>query len=263
MIGAGSGMRVLVTGGGKGIGRGIVERFAADGASVAFCGRGQEALDRVSARLAEQGVPHLARSLDVSDEPAVCNFVALVAEQFGGVDLLVNNAALTFASGVRPARIEEMTGDAWRRTISVNLDGVFYFSREVAKVMKAAGTGGSIVNISSVHAHTPSPVTPAYDAAKGAIEAFTRHLALSLGADGIRVNGIAPGPIASGDNPVVDASLEAESPFAQYTILGRFGRNEEIASVVAFLASQEASYITGQTIVVDGGFLLRHAAMGV
>jgi NAD(P)-dependent dehydrogenase (short-subunit alcohol dehydrogenase family) len=128
--------------------------------------------------------------------------------------------------------------------------------------MKATGTGGSIINISSVHAHTPSPVTPAYDAAKGAIESLTRHMALSLGSSGIRVNGVAPGPIASGDNPVVDARLEAESPFAHYTILKRFGRNEEVASVVAFLASSESSYITGQTIIVDGGFLLRHAAMG-
>jgi NAD(P)-dependent dehydrogenase (short-subunit alcohol dehydrogenase family) len=256
-------MRVLVTGGGKGIGRGIVERFAADGASVAFCGRGHDALDTLSEQLAEQGVAHFARSVDVSDEAAVVAFVADVAREFGGIDVLVNNAALTFASGVTPARIDEMTGDAWRKTLSVNLDGVFYMSREVAKIMKAAGTGGSIINISSVHAHTPSPVTPAYDAAKGAIESLTRHMALSLGGDGIRVNGVAPGPIASGDNPVIDAALEAESPFAQYTILRRFGRNEEIASVVAFLASSEASYITGQTIIVDGGFLLRHAAMGI
>ncbi|MCC6703224.1 MAG: SDR family oxidoreductase, partial [Thermomicrobiales bacterium] len=230
-------MRVLVTGGGKGIGRGIVERFAADGASVAFCGRSQEPLDRLSERLAAQGITHLARSVDVSDEAAVIAFVAEVAEAFGGIDVLVNNAALTYASGIDSTRITEMTGDAWRNTLAVNLDGAFYASREVAKVMRAAGNGGSIINISSVHAHTPSPVTPAYDAAKGAIESLTRNMALALGADGIRVNGVAPGPIASGDNPVVDASLEAESPFAQYTILRRFGRNEEIASVVAFLAS--------------------------
>ncbi len=255
-------MRVLVTGGGKGIGRGIVERFAADGASVAFCGRSQDALDTLSASLHKQQVRNFARSVDVSDESAVVAFVAETVERFGGIDVLVNNAALTYASGIESMRLTEMTGDAWRRTLSVNLDGAFYASREVAKVMRDGGAGGSIINISSVHAHTPSPVTPAYDAAKGALEALTRNMALSLGADGIRVNGVAPGPIASGDNPVVDEALEAESPFAEYTILRRFGHVNEIASVVVFLASNEASYITGQTIIVDGGFLLRHAAMG-
>lgn len=256
-------MRVLVTGGGKGIGRGIVERFAADGCSVAFCGRNSDALDTLTRSLTERGVSSFARSVDVSDEKAVVDFVAHTAEHFGGIDVLVNNAALTYASGIESARITEMTGDSWRRTLAVNIDGTFYASREVANVMRSSGSGGSIINISSVHAHTPSPITPAYDAAKGAIEALTRNMALALGADGIRVNGVAPGPIASGDNPVVDAALEAESPFAEYTILRRFGRTEEIASVVAFLASKEASYITGQTIIVDGGFLLRHAAMGV
>ena len=255
-------MRVLVTGGGKGIGRGIVERFAADGASVAFCGRSAEALDQFGRDLTERGVEHVAKPVDVSNEAAVVTFVSEVAERFGGIDVLVNNAALTFASGISSTRFTEMSAADWRNTLAVNLDGVFFASREVANVMRAAKTGGAIVNISSVHAHTPNPVTPAYDAAKGAIEALTRNMALALGADGIRVNGVAPGPIASGDNPVVDAALEAESPFAKYTVLGRFGRNEEVANVVAFLASDQASYITGQTIVVDGGFLIRHAAMG-
>jgi 3-oxoacyl-[acyl-carrier protein] reductase len=249
-------LRVVVTGGGKGIGRAIVEHFAASGASVAFCGREQSALDTLSAKLTAAGTEAIARSVDVSNEQAVDSFIVEVAAAFGGIDVLVNNASLTGMSGVPLAAFTEMSTADWKRTLEVNLDSVFFVSRAASKFMSA---GSSIVNISSVHAHSPCPTTPHYDAAKSAVEALTRNFALALGSRGIRVNAVAPGPIDVGGRPPLEGdAIEARQKLDATTILGRFGEPEEIASVVGFLASPAASYITGQTIIVDGGLLIKN-----
>jgi len=242
--------RVVVTGGGKGIGRAIVRAFAAAGDSVAFCGREQAALDRLAAELSSTQTLH--RSVDVSDESAVNAFIDDVIAEFGGIDVLVNNASLTYASGVGLGTFLEMSTEEWQRTTGVNLDSVFYVSRAAARVMDAPG---AIINISSVHAHAPNPITPHYDASKAAVESLTRNFAAALGSRGIRVNAIAPGPIDL-DQPV--ESTDDRRRLEDTVILRRFGRPEEIASVALFLASNAASYITGQTIVVDGGMLLKH-----
>lgn len=255
-------LRVVVTGGGKGIGRAIVEHFAASGAAVAFCGREQFPLDELAKTIEGSGDRVLARSVDVSDEQAVDRFIEDVAGRFGGIDILVNNASLTATSGISRATITEMSTDDWKRTLGVNLDGVFFTTRAAAKVMTASGNGGAIVNISSVHAHVPNAATPHYDAAKAAVEALTRNFALALGPKGIRVNAIAPGPIDAGDRtPLEGEALELRHRLERTTILGRFGEPEEIATVVGFLASRAASYITGQTIIVDGGMLIKHPLM--
>jgi NAD(P)-dependent dehydrogenase (short-subunit alcohol dehydrogenase family) len=255
-------LRVVVTGGGKGIGRAIVEHFAANGASVAFCGRQRAPLDALSAEIDESGGCALARSVDVSDEQAVERFIAETAETFGGIDVLVNNASLTAESGISTATITEMSTEDWKRTLGVNLDGVFFTTRAAARVMTESGNGGAIVNISSVHAYVPNAATPHYDAAKAAVEALTRNFALALGPAGIRVNAVAPGPIDVGDHaPPDDEALELRTRLERTTILNRFGEPREIATVVGFLASPAASYITGQTIVVDGGMLIKHPLM--
>jgi NAD(P)-dependent dehydrogenase (short-subunit alcohol dehydrogenase family) len=252
----------LVTGGGKGIGRAIARRLAAEGAAVAVCGRVRAAIDAVAAEIIAKGGRALARQVDVSIEAEVEALIAETVEAFGSLDLLVNNASLTAASGVGFAALPDMTTTEWQRVIDVNLSSFFYASRAASRVMREARRG-AIVNISSVHAHRPHALTPHYDAAKAAVEALTRNLALYLGRFGVRVNAVAPGPIDVSETASVPirSGDEERVTLAKATSLGRYGLPEEVAAVVAFLLSDEASYITGATIPVDGGFLLRHPGM--
>lgn len=252
----------LITGGGRGIGRAIAIRFAAEGAAVAICGRDEAVLNTVFDEIKQAGGRATWRVVDVSDEAAVDCFVADTRTEYGGLDILVNNASLTAMSRLGHAPLIDMTTDEWRRTFDINLGGVFHASRAVGKIMRDAQRG-AIVNISSVHAHIPYAPTPHYDAAKAAVESITRNMALHLGRFNVRVNAIAPGPIdvsASAGDP---AGLTPEHRERQRraTALGRNGRPEEIASAAAFLASDDASYVTGATIVVDGGWLVRHPGM--
>jgi NAD(P)-dependent dehydrogenase (short-subunit alcohol dehydrogenase family) len=160
------------------------------------------------------------------------------------------------------APVPDLAVSEWRRVVDVNLSSAYYASRAAGRVMREQRSG-SIINISSVHAHVPNALTPHYDATKAGLEALTRNLALYFGRFGIRVNAVAPGPIVEasvGDAPDVYSAEQREKQ-RRSTALGRFGRPEEVAAAVAFLASDEASYITGSTLLVDGGFLLRHAGM--
>jgi 3-oxoacyl-[acyl-carrier protein] reductase len=253
------GQVAIVTGGGRGIGRAICHRLAAEGATVALCGRDLEPVQHVAAQIDPSGQRSLARSVDISEEAAIEQFVDEVAARFGGLDILVNNAALTAASRIGFAELVDMPTEEWTRVIGVNLSGAFYASRAAGRIMRERRSG-AIVNISSVHAHVPHAQTPHYDAAKAGIEALTRNLALSLGPFGVRVNGVAPGPIdVSGAADTFTPEQRAAQ--GRWTVLGRFGRPEEMAAVVTFLASDDASYVTGQTLVADGGFLIKHGGM--
>lgn len=240
----------FVTGAASGIGKGIAARFVQAGARVAIFDINRDAAQAVAAELAKTG-PVLALAGDVSAEAAVRSAIEATANQFGGLDVLVNNAGIELNGTA-----DTLTAELWDRTIQVNLRGYFLCAKYAIPLMRARG-GGAIVNIASVHANLSYDGCIAYDASKGAIVSMTRTLAIDHGRDGIRANSICPGYIQT---PLMDQWLESlEDPEAtmrdvmRYHPLGRVGTPDDIAEAVLFLSSPAASWITGASLVVDGG----------
>ncbi len=251
----------VVTGGGKGIGRGIARRLAEEGAAVAICGREAAAIEATAGEIVANGGKAIARVVDVSDPDAVTAFITEAHETFGRLDVLVNNAALTAMSRIGFAAVPDMPLAEWQRVMEINLSSVYYASHVAGQIMREQGSG-SIISVSSVHAHVPNALTPHYDVSKAGIEALTRSMALYFGRFNVRVNAVAPGPIVDPQGAGGDFFPPEERAAQQRnTALGRAGTPAEVAALVAFLASDEASYITGATVLVDGGFVLRHAGM--
>jgi len=249
------GKNVLVTGASSGIGLAIATRFAQEGANVALNYRGAAEEAEGQSALA-QVVPECAggRAIlvtgDVSSEPQVVQMVAQVIEQLGGLDVLVNNAGIQ-----KGCPSHEVAMEDFDRILGVNLRGAFLCSREAIRHFLTHG-GGAIVNNSSVHEIIPKPLYAPYAISKGGMENMTKTLALEYAGSGIRVNAVGPGatitPINRAwiDNPKARGEVESHIP------MGRAAEAAEIASVVAFLASDDASYITGQTIFACGGLTL-------
>jgi NAD(P)-dependent dehydrogenase (short-subunit alcohol dehydrogenase family) len=239
----------IVTGASQGIGAAIAERFAAEGAHVAICARRAEPLQTVADRIRDAGGSVSAETLDVADHTALAAFVANVAARQGRLDVLVNNApSVTYAA------ITNMTVEAFRRDFQVNVDSTFVATREAFKVMLPAGRG-AIVNIASVNGLLAMANMSAYGTAKAALIHFTRYAAIEGARANVRVNAIAPGVI---NTPATAAGFAG--PYADWgrkiaaaVPMGRFGEAAEIANLALFLASDEASYVTGVCITADGG----------
>ncbi|MFO7167962.1 MAG: SDR family NAD(P)-dependent oxidoreductase [Chloroflexota bacterium] len=245
----------LVTGAGRGIGRAIALRFAAEGAAVAALDRDGEAAAATAGEISAGGGHALALQADIADQAQVQAAVSRVVERFGRLDILVNNAAVSAAGDFIDGPY-----DAWDRVVQINLYGAIHCARAAAREMIRAGRGGRIVNISSIHSTRAEPGASSYDIAKGGVDQLTRALAVELAPHGIRVNSIAPGFISTSMSIGPDGVNELETDWfrdiyvARRKIpLARPGQPEEVAAAALFLASEESSYITGAVLAVDGG----------
>src|SRR5829696_4745918 len=245
------GKAVLITGAGSGIGEACARRAAAGGARVAVVDIQLDAAKRVAADLAATGVEAHPIEADVAEEASVERMVRETVERFGRLDGAVNNAGVSggyFPVGDHPL-------DDWRRVMRVNLDGVFLCVREEVRAMGAGG-GGSIVNMASVLAAVGYPEQAAYAASKHGVVGLTRVAALDHATDGIRVNAVGPGFILT---PMAEASMtpEAIAAVAPMHALGRWGRPEEVAEMIAWLLSDASSFATATFYPLDGGLLAR------
>lgn len=247
-----NGKTVIVTGGGGGIGAAVCSRFAAAGANVAVVNRTLEKAEGVASKLREDGYTAIGIAADVSKEEDVKRVVRETVERFGTVNVMVNNAAVC-----PQILLTEMSLDQWNQVITNNLTSVFLFTREVIPHMLQAG-GGAIVNVGSVHALATLGGYAAYSASKGGISAFTRAAALDYARHNIRVNAVLPGAVQT---PMLESSVKSldtprEEIMAQWNEsqpIGRVGQPEEIAAAVMFAASPDNSFMTGASLVVDGG----------
>ncbi|HYZ63217.1 MAG TPA: SDR family NAD(P)-dependent oxidoreductase [Acetobacteraceae bacterium] len=244
-----TGRRALVMGGSRGIGRSIALAFAREGAAVAICARGAEALEATRRELEAAGAMAYAAPTDLAKAEDIARFVPAAAEALGGINVLVNNA-----SGF--GRSDDDAG--WNAAFAVDMMATVRATHAALPYLERAGEG-AIINISSISAREPTKRNPPYGAMKAAVDHYTMTQAALLAPRGIRVNAVAPGSIEfpggswerrRTDDPELYNAVLAQIPF------GRLGRPEEIAETVLFLASRRASWITGQSIVVDGGQLL-------
>ena len=247
------GKKAIITGGSRGIGRAIAERLLEEGASVAICARGKEGVDEAVTALSSKGQIH-GTSVDMADGDAIAAWVEEAAGQLGGIDIVVSNASAGGGGGA--------TADAFQAHLDIDVLGLVRLVDAALPKLKESGSG-SIVAISTTAALEQfGPGASAYNSLKAAVINYTAGLAQNLAKDGIRANCVSPGPIFI-EGGSWDMIKQHMTPFYDATVGaspgGRLGSAEEVANVVAFIASPAASWVTGENIVVDGGFTKRVA----
>lgn len=256
-----AGLNVGVTGGGSGIGRAIARRVAAEGARVTIGDINEAAARVVADEIADDGGAADARHLDVTSRDSFSAFIDAIVDRWGSIDVLYNNAGAN-----HPQPFLDITEDVWRQILDVNALGVLLGTQEAAKRMIRQGSGGVIINTASIASRQGYPSFVAYCAAKFAVVAITQGAARALARYGIRVNGFAPGVV---DTPLwarLDRELmsigestapgEAMRSFVATSLVGRPASPDDIAGTAAFLASPDATFISGQIVMVDGGMVL-------
>ena len=246
-----AGKTAIVTGSASGIGQGIALRFASEGANVVIDDRSQsEAGEKTRARAEALGVKAILVVADVSKIADTETLVEQAWSQLGGCDLLVNNAGVEKHAGFL-----DVTEAEYDTVLDINLKGVFFLTQAFTRRLRDAGKPGCVINISSVHEDMVFPNFSTYCASKGGVRMLMRDLAVELGSLGIRVNNIAPGAVATPINKSLLDDGSKLQALLRNIPLGRMGSVEDVAGLAVFLASDEASYVTGSTFVVDGGLM--------
>jgi NAD(P)-dependent dehydrogenase (short-subunit alcohol dehydrogenase family) len=249
------GKRALITGAGSGIGEAIARLFAAQGAQILVADVQMGAAEQVAASIVEQGGSASALAVDVADETQVCAAFDRVANQDGRLDIVVNNAGISHVGNIL-----ETSREDWDRVLRVNAGGVFLCAREAVRhMLQQEPKGGVIINLSSVAAMVGLERRLPYSASKGAVLSLTRSIAIDFVAEGIRCNAICPGTVHT---PFVEGYLKRSFPGQEDAVrqqlharqpLGRMGLPEEIAAAALYLASDEAAFVTGSALIIDGG----------
>jgi len=242
------GKTAVITGGSRGLGKAMALALAAEGVNIALAARDEAAMADVAHLIEAAGAQAACFKTDVTDEAAVAKLAADVLARFGSVDILINNAGINIRKPVHEFTLEE-----WRRVNDTNVTSVFLLCRSFVQHMKGKGYG-RIVNMTSIMSHVSLPGRTAYSTSKAALLGFTRALALELATDGLTVVGISPGPFATEMNLSLMNNPEANAKFLSSIPVGRWGKVEEIGQLVRYICSEDAGFITGTDILIDGGW---------
>ena len=248
MSGKLAGKVALITGASRGLGKAMALELAGEGANIALVARDREALETAAEEVWRTGSGAQVFLADVTSEEQVLRLEQEVAERFGRVQILINNAGINIRK-----QLTEFTLDEWRRVVDTSLTSTFLMCRAFVPHMKASGYG-RVINLASIMAHVSMPGRSAYSASKSAILGLTRALALELAMDGITVNAISPGPFATEMNTPLIENPELNAQFVAKIPLGRWGRVEEVGQLAVYLCSADAGFITGTDVVMDGGW---------
>ena len=240
----------IITGASKGIGKGIALRYAEEGAAVVLASRSEDVLASIARQIRESGGRALAMALDVRNSDSVQAVVQKTVQEYGRLDIMVNNAGISMAE---PS--EQLKPEDWQRALETDLFGVFYGCQSAARQMIEQGTGGTIINITSIYGIVAAPMRAAYCASKAGANMLTKLLACEWASKNIRVNAIAPGYIRTElVQGVIDKGMLPMGAIQKRTPLGRIGEVGDLLGLAVLLASDESSFMTGSIVTVDGGW---------